>query len=206
MLLGLLLFTYMFDTAMPSTLPAEAVSRLLYIVVFAGTLIAARLPTPIRRLGLVTVLIVWPILTIVSLATGSGLIEILNLCMVAVILVASLCITFVALSGDRAGGHDAIFGAIFGYFLIALAFAMLYVQLERAQPGSFELPESGSHEASLVYFSLVTITTLGYGDITPVSKLARVLTGIEAASGTMYVAVFIAMIIGRQRRKGDREE
>ena len=72
---------------------------------------------------------------------------------------------------------------MFGYLLAALVFALFYVTLEEVQPGSFSLGETDDRVSSLVYFSLVTITTLGFGDITPVSRLARVVVGIEAATG-----------------------
>jgi len=202
LLLGLLLFTYVFDTVMPSTLPFEVISRLLYIAVFSGTLLAARLPSLVSRLGLALVFIAWPLLTVLEMTTRSGLIDALNLGITALILVGCLAITFLELSAVSQRESDEIFGAIFGYFLIALAFAMLYVQLEKIHPGSFELTASDGPVSSLVYFSLVTITTLGYGDITPISKLARVVAGIEAASGVMYVAVFIARILNRRRNEG----
>jgi hypothetical protein len=199
-LLGVLLFTYVLDTVMPSTLSAEVFSRLLYMAVFAGTLVAAKLPAWASRSGLAVVLILWPLVTMLSLTSGDALFDTLNSGVVALILVGSLGVAFAELWSDRAPTTDAIFGAIFGYFLMTLAFAMFYVQLERAQPGSFELPESGGGVSALIYFSLVTITTLGYGDVAPVSRVARVVAGLEAAAGVMYVAVFIAMLIGRRRR------
>lgn len=198
-LLALLIFTYVFDTAMPRTLPSEVFSRLLYMAVFAGTLLAARVPKWAFRLVLTLVLILWPLVTVLSLIFEQPVFDSLSSGVAALILGSILCVAFVELSSDREPTPDAIFGAIFGYFLVALAFAVLFVQLERAQPDSFDLPESGGEVSALVYFSLVTITTLGYGDVAPLSKLARVVAGLEAATGIMYVAVFISMLINRRR-------
>jgi len=74
---------------------------------------------------------------------------------------------------------DTILGAMVTYLLVAVAFTMVFEIIELRQPGSFSgVPDNAnSHRAelgsSMLYFSLVNITTLGYGDIVPVSKLAR---------------------------------
>ena len=94
---------------------------------------------------------------------------------------------------------NTIMGAIVAYLLIAVAFAYLYEILERAQPGSFSgIPEGISSDQlgdSLIYFSLVTLTTIGYGDIAPVSSLARPVAALEGALGTLYLAVMIARLV-----------
>ena len=50
----------------------------------------------------------------------------------------------------------------------------------------------------LIYFSNVTLTTLGYGDIVPISNLARTLANLEAMAGQLYVAIVIASMVGMQ--------
>ncbi|HBG94898.1 MAG TPA: hypothetical protein DDY14_06145 [Chromatiaceae bacterium] len=82
-------------------------------------------------------------------------------------------------------------GAAAGYFLLALAWAVLFIQIENRTPGSFGLDTAGDPGGQLIYFSLVTVTTLGFGDIVPVSAPARILTAIAAASGTLYIAILI---------------
>ena len=66
----------------------------------------------------------------------------------------------------------------------------------RWSPGAFTLAADGDPFADLLYFSLVTITTLGYGDISPVAPFARISAGLEAATGTLYIAILIAHIVG----------
>jgi hypothetical protein len=72
---------------------------------------------------------------------------------------------------------ETIFAAIVAYMLIALMWAFLYMILERVSPGSFSFPEIGFREESIrfEYFSFITITTLGYGDITPLTNRASAL-------------------------------
>ena len=88
-------------------------------------------------------------------------------------------------------------GAIFGYFVIATACALLFRQMEGAHPGSFRLPEGGDLDTQMLYFSLITVTTAGYGDITPVTSVAQISTALEAALGTLYLAILIGRIVGQ---------
>jgi hypothetical protein len=98
---------------------------------------------------------------------------------------------------------DTINGALCGYLLIGLLFGNLFGLIERLWPGSFDfrdvsssLVAAGGEQRSLLrYFSLVTLTTLGYGDITPHSPAARTLAWLEAMAGQFYVAVIIAGIV-----------
>jgi len=70
--------------------------------------------------------------------------------------------------------------------------------LERVSPGSFSFPEKGFRGESMrfEYFSFITITTLGYGDITPVTDKATALALIEAVVGQIYLVVLIAWLVG----------
>ena len=68
--------------------------------------------------------------------------------------------------------------------------------MELWSPGAFALAADSDPVTELLYFSLVTITTLGYGDISPVAPFARISAGFEAAMGTLYIAVLVARIVG----------
>ena len=97
---------------------------------------------------------------------------------------------------------NAILGAIVAYVLTAVAFAMAFLLIELLQPSSFSgLPTGGVQrelEHALLYFSFVSITTMGYGGILPVSALARSTASIEGVFGTLYLAVMIARLVGLQ--------
>jgi hypothetical protein len=94
-----------------------------------------------------------------------------------------------------AGAVDAerILAALDAYLLAGLIFGAAYWMLERAWPGSFggggfDLPHA-------MYFSFVTIASLGYGDLVPVSEPARGLAILEAVSGQMYMTVLVARLV-----------
>ncbi|MBM3150318.1 MAG: hypothetical protein FJ126_07725 [Deltaproteobacteria bacterium] len=97
---------------------------------------------------------------------------------------------------------DTIFAAVMAYLLIAMIFAQIYALLMIWEPASFKFPSSAVVDSDnifrsdLVYFSLVTIATLGYGDIVPQMGLARMLAVVEAVVGQFYVAVLVAWLVG----------
>ena len=94
---------------------------------------------------------------------------------------------------------DIIIGAICAYFLIGLMWAYVYAILETFRPGTFHSSQGGNFErVSFIYYSFVTITTLGYGDITPLTSQARSLSILEAVFGQIYLAVVIARLVGIQ--------
>ena len=98
---------------------------------------------------------------------------------------------------------DTICGSISVYLLISGVFATVYSIQLLVDPASFFLPEEPiGADASLgpdrlmAYFSLITITTVGYGDITPQSELARSLANLEAIIGQVYLTVLVARLVG----------
>jgi ion channel len=92
---------------------------------------------------------------------------------------------------------DLIMGSICVYLLIGLVWASVFAIMEITQPGSFKIPgEIGSNMSTFSYYSFVTITTLGYGDITPISAPARSLSVLEAIIGQLYIAILVARLVG----------
>jgi len=96
---------------------------------------------------------------------------------------------------------DKLKGAICIFLLLGMVWSLGYVFLEYLVPGSFHLPAETSATVgevfdSLFYFSFVTLTTLGFGDITPVSHYARTLAMLEAVVGQLYIAMMIARLVG----------
>lgn len=107
---------------------------------------------------------------------------------------------------------DTILGAIVAYLLVAVAFTLAFELIELRNPGSFSgIPISAvSNRAELgsamVYFSLVCITTMGFGDIVAVSDLARSLAVLEGVFGQLYLAVTIARLVGLHIAQGSSEK
>ena len=94
--------------------------------------------------------------------------------------------------------RDLIVGAAVVYLFMALMWTFIFVVVETLHPGSFNLPEGQNLEATrhFLYYSFVTLTTLGYGDITPITPLARSLCILEAVIGQLYLVVQVAWLVG----------
>lgn len=96
----------------------------------------------------------------------------------------------------RVVGSEIFYGAVACYLLIGVLWMIIHFSIESYMPGSF----SASSGAALVpydflYFSLVTLTTLGYGDITPTSQFAKGITVLEAISGVFYMGLIISRLV-----------
>ncbi len=93
---------------------------------------------------------------------------------------------------------EVIYAAILVYLLMALMWSFVYVLLELINSASFNVALSldlGS-QMRFIYYSFVTITTLGYGDITPATELASSFSILEAVVGQLYLVVVVARLVG----------
>lgn len=99
---------------------------------------------------------------------------------------------------------NTIFASLCVYLLLGVLWALVYSLLEQAQPGAFFYSQANEHRmrfgsegtSTALYFSFVTITTLGYGDIAPVSEAARALATVQAICGQLYLTVLVAWLVG----------
>lgn len=88
-------------------------------------------------------------------------------------------------------------GAVAVYLLLGLAWASAYELLYLSRPGAFAgSVNDASTSQTWIYFSFVTLTTMGYGDITPVHPIARSLAVLEALSGQVYLTIMLARLLG----------
>ena len=93
---------------------------------------------------------------------------------------------------------DGLCGAVAVYLLIGVVWAVCYRLIEAQIPGSFQTTaiDPAAAWTESLYFSLVTLSTLGYGDVTPISAVARIWSALEAVTGTLYLTVLIARLVG----------
>lgn len=113
----------------------------------------------------------------------------------------SIGFTFSAIahSGSMRITPNRLVGAGSVYLLLGVGFGVLNMLLEVLLPGSFKglVPDgSGSVGIDLIYYSFVTMTTLGYGDVTPVRPLAQAVAYMSAVAGQFYIAVLVAGLVG----------
>jgi voltage-gated potassium channel Kch len=99
---------------------------------------------------------------------------------------------------------NIITGSVALYLILGFIWAILYTFLIQLSPEAIRgvEPENWIYSLStMTYFSFVTLTTLGYGDISPVTPIAKVLVILEAVTGMFYFAIIVASLIGAARNK-----
>jgi hypothetical protein len=125
----------------------------------------------------------------------------------AATLVAMAVLTFLVLLRTLSPGPitgSRIQGAVATYLLIGVTFAQAYELTERRAPGSFRFAETvpaAQQSYQLSYFSLVTLTTVGYGDVTPASSQARSLATLEGSIGQLYPAIILGWMVASLRTR-----
>ena len=124
-----------------------------------------------------------------------------HVCLLAVLGLFSIHILMDVVSPGRITA-DKIYGAICVYLLIGYAWAFGYAIIEEVQPGSFSGAISVDADYRTVvmqmrYFSFITLTTLGFGDVVPRTPVARTFAILEAVVGQMYLAVLVARLVGQ---------
>jgi len=138
-----------------------------------------------------------------NFVVGSSLVF-ANLFFVGLFILYVAAVVFREVLSEQRVTLDTIFGGICIYLLLGIAWVMAYAAIEFWQPGS--LLVGGQTLQSLhgdqvrfpefLYYSFVTMTTLGYGDIVAQSAPARAFSAAEAIVGQLYIAIFVARLVG----------
>jgi len=108
----------------------------------------------------------------------------------------------------KTADYETINAALCVYLLMGILWAVAYSMIDLISPGAFSYPLTptdtdsmrigGEHTIMPLYYSFVTMTTLGYGDVVPVSSAARVLAICQAVLGQVYLVVIVARLVGLQ--------
>ena len=105
-----------------------------------------------------------------------------------------------------------ILESIIGYLLVGLIFSMFVSFIMAFDPGAFsfskiEAPDvtNPSHLSDIIYFSFITLCTVGYGDVVPLEPYSRSLTVLISVTGQLYIAVIIALLVGKYAAQRSRQ-
>jgi hypothetical protein len=112
--------------------------------------------------------------------------------------------------------HDVIFGALSAYLLAGVCWAYVYAFVFLLSPGSFrsaqvlttnlESPTALENQAdAFLYYSFITLSTVGFGDMWPTSRLAQTLSWMEAVAGQLYLAVLVARLVALQTARKEKQ-
>lgn len=177
-----------------STAAGDLYSRVVYGLVIAGSMAAVHG----RRLFVVGLVLGVPALTTVIFEPGGAwfstgpALGIATLVFVCVVLLAGIYRRPVVSSAS-------VMSSLTVYLLLGIIWSLAYLVVETQSPGSFYGLDGGSvadTRRELFYYSFVTLTTLGYGDIGPSGEGARALAIMESVVGQLYLVVLVASLVG----------
>ena len=186
------------------------VRPLLIITMLSTTLVAGVHAVSESKKNLVIAAIVGVLVVVLMLADFLNPTEFFNFSsgmLLAGFYIFTMVNVLVYVIRGRRVNRDKIYGALSVYLLIGFAWAPLYRIVYLTDSSAFSGAQSiyeGVHHFDFVYYSFETICTLGFGDILPVSGIARSLTLLEAMTGVVYMAVMISRLVTLYKK--DEEE
>jgi len=213
---SILLVALLFLAVVDPFFPPPHSGNMAFLAVFAFVLIAAVWVVSrhflTRIVGLLLGMSTWIAALVLHFTYSDPLSELFLVLFATFLTFTAVLVLRQVLGGDMVTG-DTIAGAMCFYILLAVIMALVFSLLELNHPGSFldngrPLRPAGARARSLVpellYLSAATLTTLGYGDVVPVTPQARMLAVVEAMIGQLYLAVLIARLVGLRAAPGQR--
>ena len=178
---------------------------LIINIVGAGVLIAASYALSRHKHLFVTAIILSVISVILTcwLVYAPGL-AVMLMSQTSIVVMVGFFVVTILIYVVQAGRitADRIYAAICVYMLIGYGWSFAYAMLDELQPDAFAVPnrveanDYASRVMQLRYFSFVTLTTMGYGDITPRSAGARTMAVLEAVVGQIYLVTLVGRLVG----------
>ena len=144
------------------------------------------------------------VLNVAAVQTSADWLTYASFAAIMLFLLIAIGVTFHNVATDTEISANRIVGAVAVYLMLGVLWAVAYTITDFTWPGSFKGFESHAGTAwnsEWLYFSFVTMTTLGYGDITPNNEWAGTLAYAQALIGQLYVALTIARVVGLQVAK-----
>jgi hypothetical protein len=179
-------------------LASTVFSAALYAILGRGRLTAAAFVIGVPAIALLVLNAVGYLgrLHIVGLALGFGFLAFVD------------CVFVYTILSEASVTTDTLAGAISAYMLIGITFGVVYALIDRVVPGAFRdtvEPGRSLNQAELTFYSFMTLTSVGYGDIVPRDSHARAFAMIESVIGIMYPAVLVGRLVGLHGQKRENE-
>jgi len=149
----------------------------------------------------------------VHLETGSILSDVIAAALISIFYIYVVVIVLAYVIKGMEVTIDKILGAVSIYLLIGFTWASFYYIVFSLQPEAFSVSDAfraftGRSQPDFVYFSFITLLTVGYGDVSPISGIARSLAILEGIVGVLYIGVFISRLLSlyKTQSKTDSSE
>ena len=203
---GFVLFLVLVTFGFVAAAPDEQWARAVLVLLLVLTLGVALWTSATGRLDLVAtcLAVVGAAGAILELLTANanatGLLGLLD-----VLLIAATCGVIVYGIGDQHGvNFQSVLGALCIYLMIGLLYAFAYGAIAAFQSGPFFAQGTDGTASIRLYFSVVSLATVGYGDYTAATDLGRTVAGSEGLLGQVYLVTVVAVIVSRLRPRSTR--
>jgi hypothetical protein len=198
LVLGLIVVVFLFTSVAPSSDWADSTLVLLQSLTLVTALWTSGLARADSKLsiGLVALATASAVLLLVF---GGTFFEAVVLVLAGVLTIATIATVALGIVDQGEANVKAVMGAVCVYVLIGLLFVFIYGVIAVVSSGDFFAQGTDGTRSLRLYFSFVTLATLGYGDYTPAHELGRTLAIVEALLGQLYLVTVIALLVSRMR-------
>jgi len=204
-LLFLLLLVYYFTL---SLIPLNRSTRPLLVSISAVTLLLALHTSHVHRRLFRFALVACGLavtLATIEFANDDHLFSGSSALMIGLLLLTTPAVILRRILGHRRVDIETIAGAVDVYLLLGIIFAFTYLGIQDVDSTAFFQQAKDADIGEFVYFSFITLTTVGYGDLTPAQDLGRALSGLEAVIGAVFLVTLVARLValyGTERPPG----
>lgn len=199
-MLGLIIVSFVFISVAPDSNWADSVLAFLQSI----TLVMALWTSGVARADSTLSLSLVALASISALALlvfgGEGLDGFVGI-LSGLLTVATIGTIALGVIDQGEANVQAVTGAVCVYVMIGLVFVFIYGVLAKLGSGDFFAQGTDGTRSLRLYFSFVTLATLGYGDYTPAGSLGRTLAVVEALIGQLYLVTVIAVLVSRMRAR-----
>ncbi len=198
--LVLLLATFMVAASAAEGAGEQIVTVFLQGITLLAALVASDVPRRLRHVALGVVIFSFVVSFIAIPWNGRGPAESAGFVSMALVAGAPVAIAW-SVYRRRVIDIQTVLAALCVYVLIGMFFAFLFSGIGNASAKPFFAQEATATSADYQYFSFVTLTTTGYGDLTAASNLARAFAVLEALTGQIYLVTVVAVLVSNLRRR-----
>lgn len=197
-----LLFTLIALIMLPPYVGDGFVGKMLNLFLITLILVAALIALPKRKHLIITFIVLAVISTfssVLSVYFDRVVASIIDNATTSIYLFAAIVIFTKDVLGSKKVTRDTMYGSICIYLLIGVTYGLIYGLVEVVHPGSFKIiiqPNTAAFQGiDFYYFSFITLTTVGYGDIAILTPYAKSVVILESITGIFYLAILVARLV-----------
>ncbi|KLV08690.1 MULTISPECIES: potassium channel family protein [Photobacterium] len=186
----------------------DTIFQAITIFTFLVCLISLRFAVGWYRF-LMTIMIIWVVLAISKNVFGITQVDIAMMLLMLMFFIGTFKAIVRQILFTGSIDNNKVVGSLALFLLLGLIWAILYLLILEFSPSSFdglEYQDWGLNFTNVAYFSFVTLTTLGYGDISPVTPFAQVVVYLEAIAGVFYMAIVVASLVGASQSNQEKHD